>query len=137
MPAEGGPAVQVTKKGGFTAFESPDGKTLYYAKGQTVPGLWKVPVEGGEETLVLPQLAALLYGYWGLTAEGIYFYDANARAIEFFRFSTSKVTQIVEPEKPPFRGAAGLAVSPDGRWILFTQVDQEVADIILVENFRW
>ena len=34
LPAEGGKAVQVTKGGGFAAFESYDGKTLYYAKGR-------------------------------------------------------------------------------------------------------
>ena len=38
MPSTGGPAVQVTRQGGFAAFESPDGRFLYYAKGLTVPG---------------------------------------------------------------------------------------------------
>ncbi|MCH6553105.1 MAG: protein kinase [Acidobacteria bacterium] len=28
------------------------------------------------------------------------------------------------------------ALSPDGRWILYAQVDQETSDIMLVENFR-
>jgi Tol biopolymer transport system component len=137
MPAEGGRAVQVTKQGGFAAFESLDSKTLYYTKGYAVPGLWKVPVEAGEETPVLPQPAGHLWRNWGLTAEGIYFYNAGTKAIEFFSFATHKVTQIVKPEKSPVAGATGLAVSPDGRWILFAQVDQEVSDIMLVENFRW
>ena len=137
MPAEGGQAVQVTKQGGFAAFESLDGKTLYYAKGRDVPGLWKVPVAGGEETLVLEQLAVGLWGYWGLTAEGIYFYDASTKAIEFFSFATHKVTQIAKPAKDPVRFNTGLAVSPDGRWILYAQVDQSNSNIMLVENFRW
>jgi Tol biopolymer transport system component/DNA-binding winged helix-turn-helix (wHTH) protein len=137
MPAEGGRAVQVTKQGGFAAFESLDGKTLYYAKGHSVPGLWKVPVEGGEEMQILPQPAANWWRCWGLTAEGIYFHDASTKAIEFFSFATHKVTQIVKPDKPPGGARMGLAASSDGRWILFTQVDQEDADIMLVENFRW
>ena len=99
MPAEGGKAVQVTKGGGFAAFESYDGKTLYYAKGQAAPGLWKVPVEGGEETVVLEQLGAGLWGYWGLTQDGIYFYNARTRAIEFFSFATRKVTKVATPER--------------------------------------
>jgi Tol biopolymer transport system component/predicted Ser/Thr protein kinase len=137
MPAEGGRAVQVTKQGGFAAFESFDGRTLYYAKGQNRPGLWKVPVEGGEETQILPQPAAHWWRCWGLTAEGIYFHDASTKAIEFFSFATHKVTQVVKPEKPAAIGRMGFAVSSDGRWILFAQVDQDVSDIMLVENFRW
>ena len=69
MPAEGGQAVQMTKQGGHMALESPDGKTLYYAKSCDVPGLWKVPVQGGEETRVLEQLAPDECTSWGVTAE--------------------------------------------------------------------
>ena len=46
MPSSGEPAVQVTRNGGFAALESPDGKFLYYAKGLTVPGLWRIPTDG-------------------------------------------------------------------------------------------
>ncbi len=39
--------------GGFAAFESTDGKALYYAKGQNAPGLRKIPIEGGEEPMLI------------------------------------------------------------------------------------
>jgi Tol biopolymer transport system component len=133
VPAHGGHAVQVTKKGGAGGLESPDGKTLYYAKGLSVLGLWKVPVQGGEETQVLHQPWAGLFESWGLAREGIYFYDDSTNAIEFFSFATHKITQMVKPEK---RGG-DVALSPDGRWILFAQVDQDTSHIMLVEDFRW
>ena len=135
MPAEGGKSVQVTKGGGFAAFESYDGKTLYYAKSQAGPGLWKVPVAGGEETPVLAQLAG--WGYWGLTQKGIYFYDAGTKAIEFYSFATRKVARVVTPEKDPALAFPGLGVSPDGRWILYTQIDNSSSNIMVVKNFRW
>ena len=135
MPAEGGKAVQVTKGGGFAAFESYDGKTLYYAKSQAGPGLWEVPVAGGEETPVTKQLAA--WGYWGLTQKGIYFYDAGTKAIEFYSFATRKVVRVVTPERDPVLYICGLSVSPDGRWILYTQVDTSSSNIMLVQDFRW
>ena len=60
-------------------------------------GLWKVPVGGGEETLVLEQLGCGL-----LTmepdGEGIYFYNASTTDIEFFSFATHKTTQIAKLE---------------------------------------
>jgi eukaryotic-like serine/threonine-protein kinase len=136
-PAEGGRAVQVTKHGGFVAFESFDGKTLYYAKGLRVPGLWQVPVEGGDETLVLEQFDAGLWGYWGLTRGGICFYNSNTRAIDFFSFATGQVTGVATPERAPLMRNPGMAVSPDGRWMLYAQLDEAGSDIMLVENFRW
>jgi Tol biopolymer transport system component len=133
VPAHGGHAVQVTKNGGAGGLESPDGKTLYYAKGLSVRGLWKVPVQGGEETQVLHQPWAGLFEGWGLAREGIYFYNDDTNAIKFFSFATHKITQMVKPGK---RGG-DVALSPDGRWILFAQVDQDTSHIMLVENFRW
>ena len=44
--------MQVTKGGGQEALESVDGKLLLYSKYQG-PGIWSVPVEGGEETQVI------------------------------------------------------------------------------------
>jgi hypothetical protein len=35
-----------------------------------------------------------------------------------------------------FRHNAGFSVSPDGRWLLYAQVDEDTAHIMLVENFR-
>jgi Tol biopolymer transport system component/serine/threonine protein kinase len=134
-PAEGGQAVQVMKQGGLRPFESPDGKTVYYENGEgEVPGLWKVPVEGGEETMVLEQLGSPDWLSWGLTTEGIYFYHASTKTIEFFSFATHKTAQIAKLESPP---DTGLAVSPDGRWMLYAKLDQDTSHIMLVENFRW
>jgi dipeptidyl aminopeptidase/acylaminoacyl peptidase len=137
-PAEGGPAVQVTQNGGFAAFESPDGQFVFYAK-FTEPGIWRVAVEGGEETLVLDLLQPGFWGYWAVSEQGIYFLNSKAEprpAIEFYRFATRRATRVFVPEKDPFYGDPGLALSPDGRWILYVQIDQLGSDIMLVENFR-
>jgi Tol biopolymer transport system component len=137
IPFEGGPAKQVTTNGGFAAFESSDRKSVYYAKGKETSGIWEVPVEGGEERLVLDQPSAGYWGYWSLVDDGIYFYDTKTKAIEFFDFRKRQVTKIATPQRLPFQWAPGLAVAPDGRWLLFAQSDQRCAVIMLVENFRW
>ncbi|MHC4540161.1 MAG: serine/threonine protein kinase, partial [Planctomycetota bacterium] len=137
MPAEGGEAVQVTKQGGFFALESPDGQFVYYAKGLGAnPELWRVPVDGGEEAPVHDLVKPADWGQWAVVDGGIYYISAtepSSPVIEFFDFATSQVRSIATLEKPTI---VGLAVSPDSRWILYTQGDRRENDIMLVENFR-
>ncbi len=137
-PAEGGQAVQVTKQGGYAAIESPDGRVLYYAKFDS-PGLWRMPVDGGEESLVLDQLQPGYWGGWAVVDKGIYFINPEAKpraTIEFFSFATRRITRIALLEREPLQWFSNLAISPDGRWILYSQLDQGGNDIMLVENFH-
>ncbi len=132
------PAVQVTHHGGFAAFESPDGKFLYYAKGLTVPGLWRIPTNGGEEVEIIGSLEAGYWGYWAVVDNGIYLprYDEGT-GIGVLRHSLPiAITRVFDLENRPVREVPGLAVSPDKRTILYTQLDASSSDIILVENFR-
>jgi hypothetical protein len=137
MPSTGGSAVRVTSHGGFAAFESPDGKSLYYAKGLTVPGLWRTPTNGGDEIEVISSLEAGYWGYWAVVDDGIYYLDTTAKpGIAFFNLTTHRTTRVFDLENRPARKAPGLAVSSDKRTILYTQLDALNSDIILVDNFR-
>jgi Tol biopolymer transport system component len=135
MPSHGGPASQLTKEGGISAFESPDGKFLYFSK-SGAPGIWKMPVGGGQETQVLENLKAGYWGYWGLSKDGIYYFDGDAKGIAFFNFSTRRSASLLAPVTGLLRWNPGMAVSPDGRQLLYTQMDGATRRIMLVENFR-
>jgi Tol biopolymer transport system component len=135
MPV-GGEAVQVTRNGGATGLESADGKTLYYAKRRFGTSLWKVPVNGGEETQVLESL--VYEGNFAVVDSGIYFIPtapagATSSSIQFFSFASGKIRSIAATERP---ARFGLTISPDGRWILYTQIDQSDSELMLVENFQ-
>jgi eukaryotic-like serine/threonine-protein kinase len=133
-PAPGGEAVQVTRKGGFAAFESPDGRYLYYTKSERgTEGLWRMPVEGGEEAQVISRVIALR-GF-AVTDLGIYFLTrSNAEFyIQFLSFATAKTETIAKVEGPT---GGALTVSSDGKSILYAQADQLGRDLMLVENFR-
>ncbi len=109
MPSTGGPAVQVTHHGGFAAFESPDGRFLYYAKGLTVPGLWRIPTNGGEEIEVIGSLEAGYWGYWAVVENGIYYLDTTAKpGITFFDLTTHRTTRVFDLENRPSQGSAGI-----------------------------
>jgi Tol biopolymer transport system component len=136
--ALGGAAVQVTRaKGGREAFESLDGKFVYYAK-LDAPGIWKVPVAGGEETRVLDRGGQSV---WALTDQGICFFDlggSTGPALKFYNFATGKVALLREFSKDTRvdTDSTVLTVSPDGRWILYTQFDHAGSNLMLVENYR-
>jgi len=140
MPAGGGEAVQLTRGGGQGPFEAPDGRSVYYTRGVGVPGLWRVGVEGGEESQLFE--TRVEQGGWALAARGVYYVtraEAPVRrnAVEFFDFAARRSTRLGMLE-----GQGGvylitsLSVSPDERWILYTQRDQLEADLMLVEDFR-
>jgi Tol biopolymer transport system component len=137
MPATGVPALQITHHGGFEPLESPDGAFLYYTKNKGVAGVWRVPSAGGEETPV-PELATAGFPrYWTVAAGGVYFVPQAEKAVlHLFDFETRQVRQLLQFPRPPVSSLPGLAVSPDGRWLLYSQVDEDNADIIILENFR-
>ena len=138
MPAGGGEAVQVTRKTADLPQMSPDGKFLYFEKTDRYPrecSLWRIPVGGSEETMVLDSIACHPpYAVW---EQGIYFFtpaDKQGRKdLTRYDSRTRERRKILTLENT---GAFYVAVSPDGRTILYTQTDQSGTDLMLVENFR-
>jgi len=135
MPAQGGEALQVTRSGGFVPVESPDGRFLYYAKCPPMGcSLWRVPVEGGEETQILGSLS--LWNSYDVVDDGIYFVPrprvGTGTSIQFLNFATGRTKQIAAVK----RFSSGLSISPDRRWILYSQSIDHGSDLILVENFH-
>ena len=121
--------MQMTHQGGFVPFESSDGKEVYYQKFNGDSDVWKVPVAGGEETRVLGPAGGFQFA---VVAGGIYFNEplGNAEGIKgrtslkFFSFAKGIAEKVFD-----------ISVSPDGRYVLFSQWDPFVSDLMLVENF--
>ena len=129
----GAEPVQVVADGGF-AQESPDGQYLFvFTRGRSEGGVVRVPLDGGEET-VLPIQAAR--GQFAVTESGIYFLGRGG-GFNLFDFETGQVKALaaIEGVADGFR-AASFSVSPDGRWLLFVRNDRDEADLMLIENLR-
>ena len=140
MPANGGgnggDVVQITHKGAYASMASSDGKWIYYSG----PGgaLWKVPVDGGEETRVGD--AGSIYNAFTfcVAASGVYFAGAPDPAsgtvpLKLYRFADGKTVELGHFDKPL---SLHLSVSPDEKWLLYTQLDGSVDDVVLIENFQ-
>jgi Tol biopolymer transport system component/DNA-binding winged helix-turn-helix (wHTH) protein len=133
MGVNGEDPTQITKGGGRVAFESLDRRYLYYARTGGTTSLWRVPVGGGEEKMVIP---TVLSSAFALTREGIYFVPgpgAGSYSVHFFSFRSGKSRIQCTLDGAP---GGGLACSSDGRSILLTVVAEMKSDLMLVENFR-
>jgi Tol biopolymer transport system component/DNA-binding winged helix-turn-helix (wHTH) protein len=129
-----GSTVKVTSNGGVAASESPDGQWIYYGKRERT-GLWRKPAAGGEEELVTAHGHAR---FWGIYDKGACLMNplADEVTVECFAFGSRRLSLLtrfpngghVRPTGPSF------AVSPDGKWILYSRVEREEADLMLVDN---
>lgn len=140
LPVAGGPPMQMTRHGGFEAFASPDGQTLYYSKWRGVDGLRSIPTAGGAEQPV-PELAEAGYWRnWAVTKDGIYYVAHTSvlppHPLKFFSFATRQTVQLGVVEKTPLLYVGSLSVAPDRQWLLYAQSDRLVSTLMLVENFR-
>ncbi len=76
-PSKGGEAVQVTNTDSQAAFESVDGKYLYFNSELRGNALFRVPADGGEEKQVAAELS--WWGNFGVTKNGVYFLSDSRR----------------------------------------------------------
>lgn len=142
-PAAGGVARQLTREGGFGPRLSPDGKFFYYLRSRAAGGLRRIPVEGGrEEELV----ASVRDRNWAVASNGVYIFQMGAGAtglygqnqpaeLLFYDFATRRLknTGFTSPHRI---GNNGIATSPDGRRLIFPQLDDSGSAIMIVEHFR-
>lgn len=140
MPADGGDAVQVTKDGGVVPYPSPDGEYLYYSERGGVKesnglgGLRRLRLTDEQDERVLPSVT---YLNAAIGREGIYFIPRAVAGepyyVCFLSFKTKQVERIIRLTAPV---SEGLALSPDGRWLLYTQIDSTASDLMLVDDYR-
>lgn len=132
----GGSAQVLTSARGYCPKESPDGQSVYFAisSGATTtldaaslnPTGTEFRVEG------MPPLSFVMN--WTIVRDGVYFFPAeDFKTLSYFDFATKRVHPVFK-----VTGASlfGTSVSPDGRYILYSLIDQGRSDIMLVDGFR-
>ncbi|MBO0910645.1 MAG: PD40 domain-containing protein [Acidobacteria bacterium] len=135
MQFPGGRAARLTRNGGISPEESADGRYLYYAKFEQ-GGVWRMPLEGGDETEVLTDVDSSSWPNWALRPKGIYYLRCGKFprvSIDFLDFSSGKKSPIWAFEREP---GWGLSVSNDGKSIVYVQTEFSESNLMLVKNFR-
>jgi len=132
FPSSGGPAERFSQHpsnypvviGDRLVFTTmwPDGVTL-----------WVKPVNGGLEA-PLENMPRLSYGdVWVATAKGIYYTNhlTSLATLNFYDFATRQHRAVMPLKQIPTPAGPGIEVSPDGHWLLYSQIDSEQSEIVL------
>jgi len=133
-----GNETQVTRHGGFAAFESYDARALYYSKYEG-GGLWTIPVGGGQEVRITDDLHLGSWGNFAVTERGLYFVNSEAKggaALLYYNFQTRSLSSVVTLKDPPVIFLPNLAASRDGRTLFYARSGFESNMILMVENFE-
>ena len=133
MPAEGGTEEQVTQHGGMYPVESFDGQYIYFSKSGTDATIWRVPSAGGEEEQVLGVPVPADNSHWALTRDGIYIVNQNGDLL-FYAFANQRTVRI--EHHAGFLTNWSMTLSPDGRELVWAQVDSRNEDLLMVDNFE-
>ena len=134
MPSGGGKANQITFGGGMHPIVSPDGRQVFYTKEPPAEGIWKIPAEGGQEVQITKQGRGMGFD---VADPGIFFmnWSANPVAVEMFDFASQQVVTVA-PLPLRSEAVANLAVSRDGRSILYVAYESRQSDIEMLREFR-
>lgn len=136
---EGSEAVQVTRNGGHLAIESADGRWLYYSKIVEDHGIWRAPLSTGlsgpTEELVAQLFDDYGAGSWILAGnEIIYLGSGKDAGVRAFSLKTRKSRLLYDVKDHPME--RGLALSPDGRHLIFSQLDRSDSNIMIADGVR-
>lgn len=122
--------VQVTRGGGYEAFASADGKTVYFTKPRPALGVYQVGVNGGEERLVLDGVRE---GLWAVARGTVWYARQDPLGlIVRYRLDTKQVERVGQiPAAGGIR--TGFTVSADGSTVAWCQETAKIDDVALVE----
>jgi len=137
MPSQSGEVRQLTRQGGFSGFESSDGKSIYYAKTASEPDIWRLHLEDGREAAISPPLHLNQWTGWALVDKGIFFVREGPGAhpvLRFLAFRFNRVKDITPLPKQPW--PLWVSTSADGKVVLYEQVDTEISNVMALENFH-
>lgn len=122
---------------GRGAIESADGQTLFFRRSAGNSPLLALALAGGAERTVAPCVRAWP-AVFDVVASGVYYPDCREGDPALHQLDPVSGRDLVlgtlqNAEQP---SDTTIAVSPDGRTILYPKVVREGSDLRLIENFR-
>ncbi|MBV9181954.1 MAG: PD40 domain-containing protein [Acidobacteria bacterium] len=136
LPTQGGAALLATEKPSWYGVVS-RGRLFFNVKEEDKIAIWSKPANGGGEEPVRGMPALDASESWMPTSRGIYYtqWGGNPPSLNFYEFASATNTRLLTLSRNRMAGV-GLSVSPDERWLIYAQTDDQQSDIMLVDGFR-
>jgi serine/threonine protein kinase len=132
VPAEGGPNEQLTTAGGGFPKVTEKGQVLFWRENDE--RIWSLGRGEGGETLVLDQeLDGVSWCTWKENIVYVAENENGQQCFEMFNLTSGVTTDLCSLGEVSYT-EIGLTVSPDGEWILYTDLNA-TSDLMLVEGF--
>jgi Tol biopolymer transport system component/DNA-binding winged helix-turn-helix (wHTH) protein len=138
VPVEGGTATKIVADGDLP-IPSPDGTHLFFRRyGSGSESIMRIRLDGYDlQTVIVLPVADSSVAWWP-SGDGLYILSAPAGTsqIEYLDVATGKRKLIYTLPKRALDWTGGLAVSSDAKWLLFTQIDEQKADLYLLTGLN-
>ncbi len=136
VPAQGGEAQLFTAQHAWRA-EVMNDRVVFEVSGPAGAVLWMKPLEGGAETRIdgIPRLS--WSETWTVSGEAIYYTDSARNPVVIQRYLVaSGMKEIIAglPNSPASPGGLELAVSRDGKSLLYTSIADSQSDLVLATD---
>lgn len=134
---EGGTPELVTMTHGYNVQESKNGRMLYFYAGDFNAPVRTLNKATGQEQPLKGMPNIDFPTDWVVGSKGIFYTDGTSSpaAVALYEFSTARVTKRFPIDKA-FEEWGGLALSPDGTWIAYSESDTRGSDLMLAEDVQ-
>jgi Tol biopolymer transport system component/DNA-binding winged helix-turn-helix (wHTH) protein len=129
-----GSRTQLTTDGGYAAQPGPDGKTILFTRLERA-GVWSIPVDGGEATLLVPGVRAAETSNWRVNQHGVFFIGATANQPVVRRAPLAGGPGVDVAWLGSYSWP-GFAVSADGTRVIYSHWDRRESNIMAMEPDR-
>jgi Tol biopolymer transport system component/DNA-binding winged helix-turn-helix (wHTH) protein len=130
LPSGGGQAVPLS-----IVSEGLDDEVFYFADRRFRSAIRGVSLRGGPKAFPLDGMPQVNnWNAWTAVHGGIYFVPVGLPdTLRYYDFASRELHDVLRLQKD---FSDGLSISPDGRYLLYSQIDDRNSDIMVVENYR-
>ena len=133
MDIEGQSVKKIVGKHAYGPQLNQKANKMYYTK-KNVLGLWTFDLEEARESLLISDFHPMYWGAFSIAETGIYYLHAISKRFEYFDLHTRESSFVYQPQARIPRLGVTLHFSPRLGQLIFSQIDQNDADIMLMKE---